>query len=81
MRLLDAIADWLLHVLQARAQLRLGVALCLLSVPIYAWTPFSGEPVMIYLMSAAAITLTGVSIVISAEVLEQGEDGDDGPPS
>ena len=78
-RLLDAIADWLMDVLNARVQLRAGVALVLLSIPLFAYAPFSGEPLLIYLMSALALTLTGVSIVLGAEVLEQTEDTD--PPS
>lgn len=77
MRATDAIANWLVHCLDARHQLRFGVWLVLGSIPIYVYCPFSGEPPIIYLMSAAAITLTGIGTVISAEVLEQGEDGED----
>lgn len=73
-RLLDRIADWLMDVLSARVQLRAGVALVLLSIPLFVYAPFSGEPLLIYLMSAFALTLTGVSIVLGAEVLEQTED-------
>jgi hypothetical protein len=75
-RVLDAIADWLMDVLSARVQLRAGVLLVLLSIPLFVYAPFSGEPLLIYLMSALAISLTGVSIVLGAEVLEQTEDGD-----
>jgi len=77
MNLLDRIADWLIHELDARAQLRMGVALCLLSLPLYAYAPFSGEPMLIYLMSAGALTLTGVGIVLGGEVLEQTETTDE----
>lgn len=76
MKATDAIADWLVHCLNARAQLRFGVWLVLGSVPLYVYAPFSGEPPIIYLMSAAAITLTGIGTVISAEVLEEEENGD-----
>lgn len=75
-RLLDRIADWLVHELDARAQLRFGVALCIVSLPLAVYGPFSGEPLFVYEMSAAAITLTGIGIVLSAEVLEQTEDDD-----
>lgn len=73
MKLLDRIADWLQDVLGARAQLRLGVALVLLSLPLYVYLPFSGEPPLIYLMSALALTLSGISIVVAAEVLDRGD--------
>lgn len=73
-RFLDWIAAWLIDVLPARSQLHLGVALSLASLPLYVYCPFSGEPPLIYLMSAAALTLTGIGIVLGAEVLEQTED-------
>lgn len=77
-KVLDWMADWLIHELTARAQLRLGVVLCLVTIPLYPYVFFSGEPPLIYLMSAAALTLTGIGIVLGAEVLEQTEDtGDD----
>jgi hypothetical protein len=62
----------------AQNQLRLGILLVLASIPLYLYAPFSGEPLLIYLMSAAALTLTGVGIVVSAEVLKNQEDEDDG---
>jgi hypothetical protein len=77
MRATDRIADWLMEELDARAQLRWGVWLALLSLPIYAYAPFSGEPIVIYLMSALALTLTGISIILGAEVLEQTEDAEE----
>lgn len=73
----DRIADWLMDELDARAQLRIGVWLALLSIPIYLYVPWAGEPPIIYLMSAAALTLTGIGIVLSAEVLEQTEDAEE----
>lgn len=77
LRMLDKMADWLIDELDARAQLRAGVALVLVSIPLYVYAPWSGEPPLIYLMSAAALTLTGVSIVLGAEVLEQTEEAED----
>ena len=73
-RPIDAMAGWLGRVMGAKNQLRLGIVLCLLSVPLYVYGPFSGEPILIYLMSALAITLTGVGIVVSAQVLVNQED-------
>lgn len=73
LRATDAIADWLVHELDARAQLRFGVWLVLGSLPLYVYVLWSHEPPLIYLMSAAALTLTGIGTVVSAEVLEQTE--------
>ncbi len=71
-------AGWLGARMGAQNQLRLGILLVLASIPLYLYAPFSGEPLLIYLMSAAALTLTGVGIVVSAEVLKNQEDEDDG---
>lgn len=72
---IDAMAAWLGDRLDAGWQLRIGILLVVLSLPLYAYAPFSGEPVGIFLMSAVAITLSGVSIVVSAEVLTNQEKG------
>lgn len=70
----DAVADWLLHSLTARAQLRFGVLLTLGSVPFLVWGFWTNEPFLVYQMSALALLLTGVGIVIGAQVLEQTEE-------
>jgi len=77
LKITDRMADWLIHELDARAQLRIGVWLALLSLPLYPYAPLSGEPPLIYLMSAAALTLTGIGIVLTGEVLEQTEEAGD----
>ena len=74
----DRVADWLIEELDARAQLRFGVWLSFASVPVFFYAPWSGEPLIIYLMSALALTLGGINFVIGAEVLEQGESNGDG---
>lgn len=68
-RPVDAIANWLGSKLTAKAQLRMGILLVIGSLPLYVYAPFSGEPVFIYTMSAAALTLTGIGIVVTAQVL------------
>ena len=73
----DRFADWLVNELDARAQLRAGVWLAFLSLPLFLYVPWSGEPPLIYIMSALALTLTGIGIVLSAEVLEQTEDAEE----
>ena len=79
---IDAMAGWLGRVMGARNQLRLGIVLCLLSLPLYAYLPLSGEPPIIYAMSAIALTLTGIGIVVSAQVLvkQEEQEEDQTPP-
>lgn len=67
---IDRIADWLVDELDARAQLRFGVLLVLASIPLFVYSIWTEEPLLVYLMSAAALTLTGLGIVVGAEVLE-----------
>lgn len=67
---IDAIADWIVHELDARAQMRAGVLLALLSLPVLVAGLWSTEPFMIYEMSALALTLTGIGIVLNCEILE-----------
>ena len=76
-RPIDAIADWLVHTLDARAQLRFGVLLTLASLPLWVWGAFTTEPKLVYLMSAAALTIGGISTVLTAESLEVLESQDD----
>lgn len=80
---IDWLARWLGDHMTAHNQLRLGILLVLGSLPLYGYAPFSGEPPIIYVMSALALTLTGVGIVVGAEVLTNQEDekADPGPGS
>lgn len=75
---IDAMARWLGRKMGAENQLRLGIVLCIASLPLYAYLPFSGEPPLIYGMSALALTLTGVGIVVSAQVLVKQEEQEEG---
>jgi len=69
MKYIDKVGNWLLHSLSAHAQLRMGVILVLLSLPLMVYGPFSGEQLLIYEMSAFALTMTGIGIVVGAQVL------------
>ena len=74
---IDWIADWIVDELDARAQMRAGVIIALLSLPVLAFGFWSGEPIMIYEMSALALTLTGIGIVLNCEILEIQEKQED----
>lgn len=76
-RPVDKVADWLVHELSARAQLRLGVLLFVFSIPFLIYGFWTEEPFLVYQMSALALLLTGIGIVVGAEVLEQTEDASD----
>lgn len=69
MKLVDRLARWIADKLDANLQLRFGVLLVLGSIPFYLYLPFSGEPPIVYVMSALALTVSGLSFVIGAEVL------------
>lgn len=66
-RPIDAIADWLRDNFGFHAQLRAGIVLLLATIPLYVWAFFTPEALMIYLMSALALTYSGITMVIAAE--------------
>lgn len=73
-RPIDAIGNWLKDSLGAEAQLRFGVLCVLWSLPLMVLGFFVDEPFLIYQMSATALLLTGIGIVISAQVLVKEEE-------
>ena len=70
-RPIDWLAEWLAESFEPRNQLRLGILLLLGSLPLLLWTLRTNEPKLIFFMSALALTLTGITIVFAAEVLER----------
>lgn len=77
---LDRLADWLGDHLSPAAQLRVGILSVLTSVPFYVLLFWTGEPKAVFLMSALALTLTGIAFVVGAEVLiaQQEQDEEQG---
>ena len=65
-RYIDNIADWILR-LSTRIRMRIGVILTVGSMFFYPYLFFSGEPPIIYFLSVLATTLTGITIILSAE--------------
>jgi len=76
---IDAIGEWVLHRIEARVQLRLGVCLTLGSLPFYPYLFWSGEPPVIYFLSVEAATLSGLGLIIGAQALVHLEEGNDEP--
>jgi hypothetical protein len=72
--LIDKHADWLKHKLGYKSQLRFGIFLFYSSFLFFLWLPFSNEPPLIYIMSALALTLTGLGIIIAAEAAKEAAD-------
>jgi cytosine/uracil/thiamine/allantoin permease len=74
---IDKIGQWILEEVDAEVQLRLGVILTLISIPFYPYMIWSGEPPVIYFLSVLAVTLSGIALVIGAQVLVRQEENDD----
>ncbi len=70
-RVLDMIAGWIDRVFDPQMQKRTGALLILLSLPLYPVAFLVEEPKLVYWMSAAAISLTGWSIVVGAQALAE----------
>ncbi len=47
------------------------MVMCLLSVPLMVWGPWSGEQFLIYEMSALALLFAGISTVVAAVPSEE----------
>ena len=68
---LRAIGDWIAQVASPTVQRQLGVLMCLAAVPLMAFGPLSGEPILIYEMSAVALLFAGLSTVVAAVPSEE----------
>ena len=79
-RPLDWLAEWLGDHLSPQAQLRIGILSVVGSFPFYALLYSTKEPRAVFLMSALALTLTGIAFVVGAEVLlaQQKQDEEQG---
>jgi hypothetical protein len=54
-----------------RIQRRIGVVMCLISLPLFAWGFFVNEPFLVYQMSAGALLFGGLSTVVAAVPSEE----------
>ena len=72
-RPIDTVGNWIVNEFSTQAQLRLGVILFLGSLPFYPYMLWSGEPPVIYFLSVLAVTLTGLGILVSLQVLVRQE--------
>ena len=67
------LGDWLAKVCTPRVQRKIGVVMCLMSLPLMVYGPFSGEQILIYEMSAVALLFSGLSTIVAAVPSEEPE--------
>lgn len=72
---IDRLGHWLAVGWTPRLQVRTGTLCTLGGIAVAAYGPFSGEPIFIFEMSAIALILAGMGILVTA-VLAVKEDPD-----
>lgn len=65
-RFIDRLGDWVASYCTPRVQRRIGVLMCLLSLPLFVFGFFVNEPFLVYQMSAGALLFGGLSTVVAA---------------
>src|SRR5215212_8140727 len=70
-RLVDWLGDLVAARCTPRVQRRIGVIMCLLSLPLFIVGFFVKEPFLVYQMSAAALLFGGLSTVVAAVPSEE----------
>lgn len=63
---IDALGKTLRKHLDVAVQLRVGVICTLIAIPLFVMGFFVDEPFLVYQMSAGALLVTGICIVIAA---------------
>lgn len=63
---IDNIGFWIATWWSPAKQVRTGVILCVISLALIPYVFLAGEPPIIYLMSASALLLGGLGIVVTA---------------
>lgn len=71
MKWLDKLGDWVAKHCHPRQQRRIGVVMCITSLPLFIYGFFVDEPFVIYQMSAAALLFGGLSTVVAAVPSEE----------
>lgn len=66
LRFIDWLGDLVASRCTPKVQRRIGVVMCLLSLPLFAIGFFVNEPFLVYQMSAGALLFGGLSTVVAA---------------
>lgn len=80
LRVLDSIAEWIQDGVDLRVQQRIAVLVILLSLVLIPYGPYSGEPLLVYEMSALALTLTGITWLASLVAARKADEAPSAPP-
>ena len=70
-RWIDWIGDWVAAYCTPLVQRRIGVVMCLISLPLFVFGFFVDEPFLVYQMSAGALLFGGLSTVVAAVPSEE----------
>jgi hypothetical protein len=70
-RLIDRLGDWVACHCTPLIQRRIGVIMCLVSLPLFVFGFFVNEPFLVYQMSALALLFGGPSTVVAAVPSEE----------
>lgn len=65
------LGDWIARRCTPAVQRKMGIVMCLMSVPLMIYGPWSGEQFLIYEMSAVALLFAGLSTVVAAVPSEE----------
>ena len=69
--MIDRLGDWVAATCTPLVQRRLGVVMCLVSLPLFVFGFFVDEPFVVYQMSAGALLFGGLSTVVAAVPSEE----------
>ena len=70
-RVIDWLGDQTARYCTPKVQRRIGVVMCLLSLPLFVGGFFVNEPFLVYQMSAGALLFGGLSTVVAAVPSEE----------
>ena len=71
LRVIDWLGDQVARCCTPKMQRRIGVVMCLLSLPLFVGGFFVNEPFLVYQMSAGALLFGGLSTVVAAVPSEE----------
>ena len=71
LRVIDWLGDQVARCCTPKVQRRIGVVMCLMSLPLFGVGFFVDEPFVVYQMSAGALLFAGLSTVVAAVPSEE----------
>ncbi|MEO5841969.1 MAG: hypothetical protein ABIQ73_05855 [Acidimicrobiales bacterium] len=71
LRIIDWLGDLVADRCTPQVQRRIGVIMCLISLPLFVAGFFVNEPFLVYQMSAGALLFAGLSTIVAAVPSEE----------